>query len=195
VCIDFDCSVITGDLNVHLDVAQDKHAKELTAVLKMFGLTQHVNEPTHSRGHTLDVLISKGVVIFKCGCRRCCFFDLSVTPKPAVGSAVVRGRLINDRTGTQFMEIIRFENTPYSNVDDLLNSYTSSLLNILDIIAPVKVRMVKSRQKAPWKKEDSVRAQKRDCRRAEWKWRKSKLQVHYEIYKEKLCVFNQTLLQ
>ena len=29
----------------------------------MFGLTQHVTKPTHSRGHTLDVLISKGVVI------------------------------------------------------------------------------------------------------------------------------------
>ena len=51
-----------------------------------------------------------------------------------------------------------------SNVDDLLNSYTSSLLNVLDTIAPVKVRMVKSRQRAPWRKEESVMAQKRECR-------------------------------
>ena len=43
----------------------------------------------------------------------------------------------------------------------------------------------------PLWKEESVRTQKRECRRAERKWRKSKL--HYEIYKEKLCVFNQTL--
>ena len=28
---------------------------------------------------------------------------------------------------------------------------------------------------------------------AEQKWCESKLQVHYEVYKEKLCVFNQTL--
>ena len=47
-----------------------------------------------------------------------------LTPKPAVGSAVVLGRLINDCTGTQFMKMIRFENIPCSNVDDLLNSYT-----------------------------------------------------------------------
>ena len=33
VCTDFDCLVITGDLNVHVDVAHDKQAKELTAVL------------------------------------------------------------------------------------------------------------------------------------------------------------------
>ena len=55
VCTAFDYFVITVDLNVHLDVAQDKQAKELIAVLKMFGLTQHVSEPTHSRGHTLGL--------------------------------------------------------------------------------------------------------------------------------------------
>ena len=71
----------------------------------MFGLTQHVTKPTHSRGHTLDVLISKGVVISNVNIidvalsdNFCVFFNLSVTPKPAVWSAVVRGRLINDRT-------------------------------------------------------------------------------------------------
>jgi len=50
-------------LNVHMDVAHNKQAKELTSCLEMFGLTQHVTEPPHSRGHTLDELISKGVVI------------------------------------------------------------------------------------------------------------------------------------
>ena len=76
-----------------------------------------------------DVLISKGVVMSNVDVvdvalsdHFCVFFDLSVTPKPAVGSAVVRGRLIDDRTGARFM--IRLENTPCSIVDDLLNSYT-----------------------------------------------------------------------
>ena len=49
----------------------------------------------------------------------CVFFDLSVTPKPAVGSAVVRGRPMNDSTGTQSMEMIKFENTLCSNVDSI----------------------------------------------------------------------------
>ena len=35
---DFDCLVTTGDLNMRVDVAEDKQAKELTAVLEMFGL-------------------------------------------------------------------------------------------------------------------------------------------------------------
>ena len=46
------------------------------------------------------------------------------------------------------MQMISFENTLCSYDDDLLSSYTSSFLNALDTIAPVKVRMVKSRQRA-----------------------------------------------
>ena len=106
-------------MRVH--VAHNEHAKELTAVLEMFGLTQHVTEPTHSRVHTLDVVIFNRVVISNVDVvsvafsdRVYVFFDLSVTPNPEV----VQGRLINDSTG--FMEMIRFENTPCS----LLNSYT-----------------------------------------------------------------------
>ena len=185
---------------MHVDVASDKHAKELNAVLETFGLTQHVNEPTHNRGHTLDVIITKGVIVSGVNVMDvalsdhfCVFFNLSVIPKPAHGPSVVQRRLINDKTRTQFMEMVAFENTSGSNINDLLNSYTSSVLNVLDTIAPVKVRIVKDRQKAPWRNEDSVRAQKRECRRAERKWRKSKLQVDYDIYKQKLFMFNQTL--
>lgn len=182
VCTEFDYLIITGDLNVQMDVVSDRHAKELSAVLDTFGLTQHVNEPNHRRGHTLGVLITKGVTVSNVNVMDvalsdhfCVFFDLSVTPKPAGGPVLVSSRLINDKTSSQFMEMIAFENTPGFNVDDLLNSYTSSVLNVLDTIAPVKVRMVKNSQKAPWRKEDLVRSQERECRGAEQRWRKSKL--------------------
>uniref|UniRef100_A0A3Q3LKF2 Reverse transcriptase domain-containing protein n=1 Tax=Mastacembelus armatus TaxID=205130 RepID=A0A3Q3LKF2_9TELE len=89
--------------------------------------------------------------------------------------------------------MIRFENTTFSHVEDLLNSYTSSVLNVIDAIAPVTDKLIRNRQKPPWRNNDSVRAQKRECRKAERRWRKSKLQVHYDIYKQMLCVFNETL--
>ena len=41
----------------------DSNAKELSALLDTFGLLQHVKGPTHTRGHTLDLVISKGVDI------------------------------------------------------------------------------------------------------------------------------------
>ena len=41
----------------------DSNAKELSALLDTFGLLQHEKGPTHTRGHTLDLVISKGVNI------------------------------------------------------------------------------------------------------------------------------------
>ena len=35
----------------------------------------------------------------------------------------------------------------------MLNSYTSSVLKVLDTIVPVKIRIVKSKQKAPWERK------------------------------------------
>ncbi|RDD63992.1 hypothetical protein DU478_22555, partial [Thalassococcus profundi] len=113
VCTEFNCIIITGDLNVHVDNVCDRNAKELCAVLETFGLTQHVSEPSHSRGHTLDLLITKGVNISNVSVldvglsdHFCVFFDLSVSPTPAVGPAVVRRRHINDSTEAQFKEMI-----------------------------------------------------------------------------------------
>ena len=45
MCTAFDCLVITPDLNVHVDVAHNWQAKELTAFLEMLSLTQHVTQP------------------------------------------------------------------------------------------------------------------------------------------------------
>lgn len=200
LCTEFDCIVITGDLNIHVDNVCDKNAIELSAILETFSLTQHVTGPTHIRGHTLDLIITKGVNLSNVNVADvamsdhfCVFFDLSLIPKRVAASTVVQRRHLNDSSRTQFVEMIRFENASCSNVDDFLNSYTSTVLNVLDTMAPVRTKIVRNNQKAPWRSADSVRAQKGECRRAERRWRKFKLHVYYEIYRDMLRGFNQTL--
>ena len=51
--------VITGDFNIHMDVADDPHANKLNTLLETFGLVQSITGPTHTRGHTLDLLITR----------------------------------------------------------------------------------------------------------------------------------------
>ena len=46
---------ILNDFNIHIDNMTDGNAKEFSSVLDMFGLWQHVTEPTHLWGHTLDL--------------------------------------------------------------------------------------------------------------------------------------------
>ena len=51
---DFNNFILTGDFNIHIDNMTDGNAKEFSSLLDMFGLWQHVTEPTHLRGHSLD---------------------------------------------------------------------------------------------------------------------------------------------
>ena len=51
--------LLAGDFNVHMDNAFDDSAKKLKSLLQNFGLKQHVDSPTHSGGHILDLIISK----------------------------------------------------------------------------------------------------------------------------------------
>ena len=58
ISTDFDCLVITGDFNFHLNVCK----KKLT-ILNTFELSQHVKEATYCKGQTLDLVITKGLNI------------------------------------------------------------------------------------------------------------------------------------
>uniref|UniRef100_A0A8C5AGY4 Reverse transcriptase domain-containing protein n=1 Tax=Gadus morhua TaxID=8049 RepID=A0A8C5AGY4_GADMO len=50
--------------------------------------------------------------------------------------------------------------------------------------------MISGKQKAPWRKAASVTAQKKQCRKVERIWRKTKLHIHHDIYKESLRAYN-----
>lgn len=61
--MDFDCFVLVGDYNIHVDNPKDGCTKELLNILDNFGLSQHVTDLKHNRGHILDLVISKGLNI------------------------------------------------------------------------------------------------------------------------------------
>ena len=50
--------LIQGDFNIHIDVAGDSDANELSDFFESVGLQQHVEQHTHVQGHTLDLVIS-----------------------------------------------------------------------------------------------------------------------------------------
>jgi len=48
-----------SDLNIHLDVVDDRDTRRLAERLDTFGLSQLVSVPTHRDGHTLDAVITR----------------------------------------------------------------------------------------------------------------------------------------
>ncbi len=97
------------------------------------------------------------------------------------------------RTLVLFMEAI--SSTPSisaDSVDLLLDSFNSKVKNVIDDISPVKVCKKNGRHKSPskirnWTADQSMR---RQCRKAERMWRKTKLEIHYSINEDSLHAFN-----
>lgn len=56
----FDQVFILGDFNVHVCCPSNLLVKDLISLIDSFDLVQLVKSPTHSHGHTLDLVLSRG---------------------------------------------------------------------------------------------------------------------------------------
>ena len=52
---------IAGDFNIHVDIHDHDDSVKFMDLLVSMGLVQHVNNPTHQRGHILDLIITREV--------------------------------------------------------------------------------------------------------------------------------------
>ena len=51
--------VVLGDINIHLDTADDPDTVKFLSLIHSYGLVQHVSSPTHKAGHLLDVFLTR----------------------------------------------------------------------------------------------------------------------------------------
>lgn len=95
--------LLLGDINVHVDDKSCHTASEFLSPLDSFNFTQHITGPTHSGGHTLDLILSLGLDIGPV-CREDIFisdhkyilFDLSFISDTLPSVHVKHSRLITD---------------------------------------------------------------------------------------------------
>lgn len=190
--------IIAGDFNIHVDNLQDRETKELYCLFENYGLTQYVAEPTHIKGHTLDLIISKGLNTFNVvvtdvalSDHFCVFFKVGISVCNRVQTKIVRKRYITESTSESFTHL--FSSTPAvfgSSITELVNNFNCKVTSVIDAIAPIRVKVVSSKKRSPWRNDPLVRSGKRECRIVERKWRKTNLQVHFAAYKEILRIYN-----
>ena len=200
ITTEFNALIIAGDFNIHVDNTEDNRAKELSVLLDVFELQQHVKPPTHNRGHTLDLIITKGLDIsnvtvtdIALSDHFCIFFDIAVFPSTQTIPETIFKRHINENTNALFVEaftLAPLKTSISTSVNDLLHDFKLKITKTIDDVAPIRSKCISGKQKAPWRTAPSVKTQKRECRKAERRWRKSNLQVHYDIYKENLQKYN-----
>ncbi|XP_061565834.1 uncharacterized protein LOC133420655 [Cololabis saira] len=164
----------------------------------------------------LGLLIIRGTLLIECTLdvgtsdHFCIFFNVAWTTKMIPGSKLVKRRTIAADTAGSF--IAKYTNTarlfgpysysnldftpsPLSSCDNLINDFSCLVTQIMDDIVPIKTKLISGKTKTPWRNVKTVRALKRNCRKSERKWRKTKLQADYKIYKNMLSTYNKEIKQ
>jgi len=186
--------LIVGDFNIHWDDRRDHEQKQFSNLLEHFGLHQHIEEPTHQSGHTIDFIISRTSESIV---ESTSVADL-ISDHHAVHASLICAQRHPSRESVSVRSLRRIDTSQLRHeisdadfdavdVDEAVHKYNSILMDLLDTHAPRKTKVIVKKDLREWMNEDILVA-KRLKRRAEMKWRKTKLTVFYEIYKEECTI-------
>ncbi|XP_064650036.1 uncharacterized protein LOC135501716 [Lineus longissimus] len=185
--------LIGGDFNFHMDNLEDSSTIRFNDLLRSFDLVQRVTGPTHKKGHTLDLLITRSADSFVSNVEVVNHLisdhysiNLDVRlDKPETGRKAehtTRDYRSMDRTTffTQLDEKLQSVDTA-SDTDSMFCQYNGAVRTLLNEHALIISRQRKPRTRAPWYTAE-VHQLRRERRRTERAWRKSGLVVHKEIF-------------
>ena len=171
--------LISGDFNFHL-TADCSDTKAFCDVLRSFDLDQHVTLPTHSKGHVLDLLITKScdslvsnVAVLDTGISDHSWVHCKLNgPKPHTVKKNITYRKIKSIDTDKFAADIKdsdLYSSKFNHVNDYVSTYNSVLKLTLDKHAPSISKTVTVHPNAPWYDED-IDLAKKERRLAEKRW-------------------------
>ena len=185
-----DLCVIAGDFNIHMET-ETANAKQLKTMLELYGLHQHIKDPTHVKGHTLDLIITptkdgflKDIEI--------AHLDLSdhflIDFKLAAESNKRRQKVISYRS-LKNVDVVKFGEDVKNKLAAIksqelgtkVQDYNSALSNLVNDYASLKTRTIKIVPEAPWFDADYANLRK-SRRNAEKKYRRSGLESDRKLY-------------
>uniref|UniRef100_A0A3B3HT49 Reverse transcriptase domain-containing protein n=1 Tax=Oryzias latipes TaxID=8090 RepID=A0A3B3HT49_ORYLA len=192
ICATSPSTLILGDFNLHVDTPTNCSAVEFLELLDTLQLTQHVKEPTHSKGHTLDLAITDTAPITNME-----VYDLGVSDHKVISlELALAHQHKNTKREIYFRNLKNIDHaaiqediqklslpSPLTSVNESVDRYNSTLHNILQSHAPLKSRTVSFTRSAPWYTEE-LRILKRLGRTMERRLIKNNLTVHKQAYRD-----------
>ncbi|MDW0252368.1 MAG: reverse transcriptase family protein, partial [Nitrososphaeraceae archaeon] len=154
--------IITGDFNVHVDQPNCSFSSSFLNLLDVFSLTQHVTFPTHSSGHTLDLIITRfcsttiSSINFtdpNLSDHYALLFSVSAPSKSKTQYITKYARSFRSINITNFCNDLLSTSlftTPATTLEPYLRQFNSSLTSILDIHAPLKKVTCPKRERKPF---------------------------------------------
>ncbi len=148
--------VITGDFNIHMDDLSDSDTRKFNGLLESCGLLQHIAEPTHIDGHTIDLLImrenERTKVDHLISDHFTVLFQMDIPKPPSVFRNVIF-RKIKSIDIDQLKSDLAPSNlcvSPSQDLDQLVKDYRQTLGSLLDIHAPLQSNVMAIRPTVPW---------------------------------------------
>ena len=198
----FDNILVLGDFNIHVCCPSQAMAAEFMDTLESLNLRQAIEEPTHCRGHILDLVIHSGVnptnvVVKDTGVsdHKAVLFNITTKPLDKTQNPAKQVRSFNSESAKKFSEILALPAPSATNLrtDELVSRFNNACLMALDTVAPFRIKKQKPTLQ-PWINNQTNKL-KRDYRKAERKWKKSGLEVFRQIWKESLKNYQLTVKQ
>ena len=182
-------------LDRQFDDPSRSYVKHITTFFNDHNLTQLIQEPTQARGHILDWIVvreddtfvsrtSVNVMDVPFSDHKAVFCSLTAGGRPKREKRTIVSRNIKKIDTAQLhCDVKSLVESDIADCPDseLLDGYNSGLRNLFDRHAPLTPRRVTNRPSAPWMTDD-VKAAKRELRKTERQWRKSRLTVHRQIF-------------
>ena len=195
IVLSADPLLIVGDFNIHIDSNENYDAIKLSELLQSFSLTQHVQVPTHSSGHTLDLIITRKTDDLVSSVPRagCLFSDhMPVFCELDLGKVFFTKSNVSYRNLSAInLDALRdlsnsdlCKNTDLSDIHELAKCYSETLESVINRHAPLRTKTIVARSHVPWFNNE-VKSVKRERRRAERKWRRTRQLCDFQIYKSK----------
>uniref|UniRef100_A0A8C2IIF8 Reverse transcriptase domain-containing protein n=1 Tax=Cyprinus carpio TaxID=7962 RepID=A0A8C2IIF8_CYPCA len=194
--------IILGDMNIHVNSSTCRFAAEFLQLLDCFNLTQLVDSPTHTRGHTLDLVITNSVYL-----SNLLVYDLGVSDHKDISmkmsslSSFIKPKRqicfrnlknINQETmASDLQHLLSVNSLPPMDSGDY---YNNTLRSILDLHAPVKTRTVTFTRSAPWYTGD-LRKMKAAGRALERRFKSTGLTVHKLAFREHQKDYSKSLME
>ena len=177
-----------------------------------FNIIQHVQQPTHRKGHILDMVLTNQAEelvhdITVCDPGLCdnksqlagdhlaVTFTIN-TAKPALKTSQVTYRklkAINIEAFKEDLASMLHIKASDDDLDKLVTTY-ESLCDLVDKHAPLKQKTLALHPHAPWF-SDKLQELKHEKHKLERRWRHSRLEVHRQIYRDKCIEANKELLK
>lgn len=192
--------LILGNMNIHVDTPSCRSAAEFLQLLDCLNLTQHVDVPTHTRGHTLDLVITDSASInnlqvhdLGLSDHKLISVELPFLPTHSKPKRQICFRNIkNIDPDTLTLDLHHLSSANLSSASESVTFYNNSLCRLLDLHAPIKTKTVSFVRSAPWYTLE-LRKMKARGRILERCFKTSALTVHRLAYRDHQQAYSKSL--